>query len=238
MSGGSSVELKRLITALERGEAHAARASIAALRSGGRTDADALDLLAARAGDDRLACELLVESIDATGLARAAVARVLIDEAAVDDVTQDLLIAVARSVGRFRGDARFTTWLFGVARNLAVDHLRRLRATSPLDDHDVGEVERMSSIIATRASARALVDQLPELYREVVWLRELEQRTYREIADHLEINENTVKARVARGRALLASYLSGAGLDDDAPQARGERPEAEASGARRLAGEP
>jgi RNA polymerase sigma-70 factor, ECF subfamily len=68
-----------------------------------------------------------VEAIDATGLTRAAVACVLIDEAAVDDVTQDVLIAVARSVGSFRGDARFTTWLFRMARNLAVDHLRRSR---------------------------------------------------------------------------------------------------------------
>jgi RNA polymerase sigma-70 factor, ECF subfamily len=68
-----------------------------------------------------------VEAIDATGLARAAVACFLIDEAAVDDVTQDVLIAVARSVGSFRGDARFTTWLFRMARNLAVDHLRRSR---------------------------------------------------------------------------------------------------------------
>lgn len=193
--------------------------SLADLRSGGRTDDEALDLLASRAGDDALARELLVEAIDATGLARVAVSRVLIDEAAVEDVAQEVLIAVARSVGGFRGDARFTTWLFGLARNLAVDHLRRLRATSPLDDHDVGEVERLSSVIATRATAQALVERLPEHYREVVWLRELEQRTYREIADHLDVNENTVKARVARGRALLAGYLSG---DDGDRQPAGD----------------
>ncbi len=211
MPSRADAELERLRAALEHGDARAARASLGELGSGSRTDDDALDLLATRAGDDRLACELLVESIDATGLARAAVARVLIDEAAVDDVTQEVLIAVARSVDRFRGDARFTTWLFRIARNLAVDHLRRLRATAPLEDHDVGEVQRMSSIIATRASARSLVEQLPEHYYEAVWLRELEQRPYREIADHLGINENTVKARVARGRALLASYLSAAG---------------------------
>lgn len=193
--------------ALDRGDANAARRQLARLREGGRTDDAALELLARRAADDPTATELLVEAIDETGLARAAVALVLIDETAIDDVSQDVLIAVARSVGSFRGDAKFTTWLHGLARNRAVDHLRRQRATTPLDEHDVGEVERMSSIIASRASARDLVARLPETYREAVALRELEQWSYREIAEHLDRNENTVKAHVSRGRALLATYL-------------------------------
>ncbi|MTV24491.1 RNA polymerase sigma factor [Nitriliruptoraceae bacterium ZYF776] len=214
-----ATEVAALAAALDRRDTGAARRALAACRSGGRTDDAALELLARRAADDATATELLVETIDETGLARAAVALVLVDESAIDDVSQDVLIAVARSVGSFRGEAKFTTWLHGLARNRAVDHLRRQRATTPLAPDDVGEVERMSSIIATRAAARSLVAQLPEHYREAVALRELEQWTYREIADHLGRNENTVKAHVSRGRALLATYLGdGTGsVPDGAP---------------------
>lgn len=210
--------LAALRSALERGDERGARTTMAELRGGGRTDDETLEMLATRAGDDPLATLLLIETMDETGLARAAVARVLVDESAVEDVSQEVLIAVARSVGSFRGDARFTTWLFQLARNRAVDHLRRQRATAPLDGHDVGEVERMSSIIATRASARAMVESLPERYRDVIRLRELEQWSYADIAEHLQLNPNTVKARVARGRALLANYIGGTdpGRGDDA----------------------
>lgn len=77
-------------------------------------DPEVLDVLARAAADGgvgaRLATELLVERLDASGVVRRFVRAALLDEAAVDDVTQDALISVAGSVHSFAGEAKVTTW--------------------------------------------------------------------------------------------------------------------------------
>lgn len=169
----------------------------------------ALDILARHAaGGSSMAVELLIEAVDRWGVARSAVRRVILDEAAVDDVTQDTLITVAQSVGSFRGDAKFTTWLHQLARNRAVDHLRRVRSAEPLGEHDHhSEAARMSSLVASRQAVRQLLDELPEHYRDAVLLRDVERLPYTEVATRLDRNVNTVKSHVARGRALLAGLV-------------------------------
>lgn len=108
-------------------------------------DADVLDDLArAAAGAAPLATELLVERLDASGVVRRFVRGALLDEAAVDDVTQDVLISVAASIGSFSGAAKVTTWVHRIVRNRVVDHLRRQRATAPLPADDLAPAERMS----------------------------------------------------------------------------------------------
>src|SRR5690606_29035926 len=119
-------------------------------------DPEVLDVLARAAADGgvgaRLATELLVERLDASGVVRRFVRAALLDEAAVDDVTQDALISVAGSVHSFAGEAKVTTWVHRIVRHRVVDHLRRQRATSPLPPDDLAPAERMSSLIATRAT--------------------------------------------------------------------------------------
>jgi RNA polymerase sigma-70 factor, ECF subfamily len=160
-----------------------------------------------------LATELLIEALDRFGTARHAVRRFIVDEAAVDDVVQDTLVTVAQSITTFRGEARFTTWLHQLARNRAVDHLRRARAAVALADGDhepapaPGTAARMSSLVASRQAVRQLLDELPDRYRDAVTLRDVEGLPYAEVAVRLGRNVNTVKSHVARGRALLASLL-------------------------------
>ena len=167
-----------------------------------------LDVLARHASaGSPLAIELLIETVDRYGVARAAVRRVLIDDAAVDDVVQDTLIAVAQSIGSFRGDAKFTTWLHQLARNRAVDHLRRVRSAEPLDAHDYSAAVRLSSMVASQLAVRQLLDELPDRYRDAVLLRDVERLPYEEVATRLGRNANTVKSHVARGRALLAGLI-------------------------------
>jgi RNA polymerase sigma-70 factor (ECF subfamily) len=156
------------------------------------------------------AVELLAELVDELGLARAGVRQVLVDESAVEDVTQDTLVSMAVSIRGFTGEARFVTWLFTIAHRRAVDHLRRQRATEPLADGDVGEATRISSMISTRETVRQMVGRLPEAYRRAVELRDIERLSYAESAERLGLNVNTVKSHVARGRALLARMLQGA----------------------------
>jgi RNA polymerase sigma-70 factor, ECF subfamily len=195
-----------LEAAVTGGQATRARRALADLTDGVEDDRDdALDLLARHAASgSALAAELLVEAVDQQGIARRAVRRYLVDDRAVEDVVQDTLVTVAQSVGSFRGEARFTTWVHRLARNRAVDHLRRARSADPLDDDHVGPSARMSSMIVSRESVRQMLEELPPHYRDALLLRDVERLPYADVADRLGLNLNTVKSHVARGRALLA----------------------------------
>jgi RNA polymerase sigma-70 factor (ECF subfamily) len=211
---------ERLAQALDAGEVATAR-RLAANPPGGRAGSRAgaadreardqgLDVLAHRAAaGSATAFELLAELVDDLGLARAGVRQVLVDEASVDDVTQDTLVSIAVSIRSFTGEAGFVTWLFTIAQRRAIDHLRRQRATEPLAD-DIGDAERISSLISTREAVQQLVRRLPEHYRRAVELRDIERLSYADTAERLGLNLNTVKSHVARGRALLAVMLEGA----------------------------
>jgi RNA polymerase sigma-70 factor (ECF subfamily) len=180
----------------------------------------ALDVLAqAAAAGSPLGIELLIEALDRFGTARHAVRRFLVDEAAADDVTQDTLVTVARSVASFEGEAGFTTWLHQVARNRAADHLRRARAADPLGEGGgepapaAGTAARMSSLVASRDAVRELLDELPARYREAVLLRDVEGLPDAEVAARLGRSVNAAKSHVARGRALLAALLVARGQE-------------------------
>lgn len=200
---------RRLAAALDAGDPLAARRIAAAVPEDRQARAEGLDLLALRAASGSTpALELLAELVDELGLARSGVRQVLVEESAVDDVTQDTLVSVAASIRTFTGEASFVTWLFTIAHNRAVDHIRRQRATHPLPD-DVGEALRISSLISTRHTVQQLLERLPNHYRRAVELRDVQRLSYAEAAERLELNVNTVKSRVARGRALLAAMLAG-----------------------------
>lgn len=164
------------------------------------------------------ALDLLIWAIDELGLARPAIRRILVDDADVDEVAQDVLVAIAETVSAYRGEARFTTWLYQVARFKAIAHLRRTRPTVPLDgvdgaggaggDDPTGDARRISSLIATRASVRQILDTLPDAYRAPLVLRDMDQLPYDEVARQLGLNVNTAKTRVARGRAMVAARMA------------------------------
>lgn len=169
---------------------------------------DAVALAAAAGSTDAL--DLLLGAVDESPRTRAPIRRLLLDADAVDDVVQDVLIAVAERIDTFRGEARFTTWLHQVARFKAIDHLRRQRDESSLDAQPVepSDAERISSMIATRTTIHDALADLPEHYRRAVTWRDLERLPYDEIARRADIPLNTAKTHVARGRALLARRVA------------------------------
>jgi RNA polymerase sigma factor (sigma-70 family) len=167
------------------------------------------DELALRARDgDAVAMEALLRRIDEDGSIRVAVRRLVIDSQSVEDISQDVLIRVAERLGTWDGRSRFTTWLYAVARNKAIDHIRALRPTEhlPREETEVmmSDQRRLSSLIATRETVRAALEQLPEMYRRPVVLRDIDQLDYDEIARTLDLTEAAVKSRVRRGRAMVA----------------------------------
>lgn len=159
--------------------------------------------------------DALLMLIDEQHLDRTSIRRLIVDDTDADDVHQDVLIAVARSITKFRGDSSFNTWLFTVARNTAATHLRRQKDTQALGHDDVAmtDAQRLSSMIATRGLLVAAVEALPDHYRSAVVMRDIEQRTYDDIADTLGLTLNTVKSRLSRGRALVAQRLRDGDFD-------------------------
>lgn len=163
------------------------------------------------AAGSREALDTLLQLVDDNRLANATVRRFILNEELVEEATQDTLIAVAESIHKFRSEARFTTWLYSIARNVAIGHLRKMNPEAALDVADeeaaAGAGRRLSSVVAERTVIQYAIEQLPPHYRDTVMLRDVERRSYEEIAEALGIELNTVRSRLARGRAMLAAAI-------------------------------
>ncbi len=135
------------------------------------------------------------------------------DAHAAEDVVQEAYLRAARYFSSFRGgDGR--KWLLGVVRRASLDWLakRKSQLTVVLDDaHEAIDDSSNPAIEAERKSdqesVRAALEQLPQQYREVIVLRELEGMSYQEIAAVIEAPIGTVMSRLARGRENLQARL-------------------------------
>ena len=126
------------------------------------------------------------------------------------------------SLAMYRSEYRFATWLYKIAANSSIDHLRkrRIQALSldrPLETKD-GTVEfevadysyhpgRDLERKEQRFSIEEAIDSLPAKYRDVIIYRHKDDKSYDEIADLLDIPVGTVKARIFRARELLKKKL-------------------------------
>jgi len=131
------------------------------------------------------------------------------------DLTQETFIHAWEALERWRPEARFTTWLFQIARNQALDLLRRNRRTEfvALEDDDASlpcPAPTPEAALETRqrfhGMERALA-RLPTEHREILLLREIEALPYEEIAAVLDISLGTVKSRLARARTGLLERM-------------------------------
>jgi RNA polymerase sigma-70 factor (ECF subfamily) len=142
--------------------------------------------------------------------------RILGDAEEAADASQDTFLAVLRKLGSFRGDAAFTTWLHRVAVNACYDSLRRKRRRPLLQiapeegderpEPSLPAPDHAEGVVLSVDVARALA-QVPEEFRVVLVLADVQDLPYEEIAAVLEIPVGTVKSRVFRGRAALGRAL-------------------------------
>jgi RNA polymerase sigma-70 factor, ECF subfamily len=146
--------------------------------------------------------------------------RLVRQQAEAEDLFQQTWLRVASQIRRFDPRRNFDAWLFTVARNLAIDHLRRARHES-LDEHE--STESPYTPLALRASdpapvdamiareqsrfVAAAMDSLPTLYREVLALRFEEEMKLEEIAEVLDAPLSTIKSRLRRGLENLRENL-------------------------------
>jgi RNA polymerase sigma-70 factor, ECF subfamily len=183
---------------------------------GGFADTDG-DLAARASAGDRAALETLLERhVDRI---HAVCRRILGDREDALDATQEAMIAVARGIGRFDRRAAFTTWLYRVATNAALDEGRRkVRRPRPVDPPaEAASVASPEDAVGDRLDVDAALGDLPEEFRVAVVLRDLCDLDYGEIAEVLGVPPGTVRSRIARGRSALADALGNRGRSADRP---------------------
>jgi RNA polymerase sigma-70 factor (ECF subfamily) len=125
------------------------------------------------------------------------------------DFTQDVFIRAYRSLGSFRGRARFSTWLYRIAYNTAVNNINRRKEYHSLAEEPITE-ENPESLALRKAAGEAVreaVAELPEKYRICVDLFFFYDCSVREIEAITGFPENTVKSHVFRAKKLLREKL-------------------------------
>ena len=169
----------------------------------------------ARHGDADAFAELVRANQDV--IYRLALRMVGPDDA--EDLAQQAFIKAWQALDRFDGAAAFGTWVYRIAINACLDHLRRVARFRPLpleevawtvaSDEDVAEqIADAADAAARRAALAWALEQLPSEDRLLLHLRTTEERTYEEIATLLGINSRTVGTRLFRARARLHALIS------------------------------
>ncbi|MFH1862691.1 MAG: sigma-70 family RNA polymerase sigma factor [bacterium] len=150
------------------------------------------------------------------------VGRLLNDRITAEDIVQETFLRVYRNKHRYKEIAKFSTWIYTIAGNLARTELRRLKIRNFFSISQRGEGEKDyeipdGSIDVERQTEGNLVQEmvmkeiakLPVYFREVIILRDVQDLSYEEISKILNVPLGTVKSRVNRGRTQIQKQLKG-----------------------------
>ncbi|SFL69551.1 RNA polymerase sigma-70 factor, ECF subfamily [Paenibacillus sp. 1_12] len=171
------------------------------------TDEQLVDQI--RQGDEE-AYRLLIERHK--GYIYTLVYRMVEHRETAEDLTQDIFIKLYRSLAQFRGDAKFTTWLYRLTTNLVTDYRRaqRRRPYEAILDKMKGwlinkqeEPEAMALQKEERLTVQQLLSELPDKYRLILYLYHYKQLSYQEIAEVTQLPLKTIETRLYRGKSLL-----------------------------------
>jgi RNA polymerase sigma-70 factor, ECF subfamily len=146
-----------------------------------------------------------------------------------EDLVQDVVVRALRSAHQFTPGTNLKAWLYtilhntwknrrrDVARTLVEADSDRVEAAVEVAGGEIDTPERMLLRRSLDADLQAALDALPEVFREAVWLRDVEELSYAEIAAVLTVPVGTVMSRISRGRRLLYARLGGAARQESAP---------------------
>ncbi len=142
-----------------------------------------------------------------------------------EDAVQEVFMKIYRKVSYFNGKSKIGTWLYRIAVNVCIDHVRRSKVRRPkslsvednsIINHRDNGIEAEKSVIlgeVNRLTKKAITQLSPKL-RTVVVLRDLQGMAHSEIADVLGCSKGTVSSRLNRGRLKLRALLKSQGLDE------------------------
>ncbi len=148
--------------------------------------------------------------------------RMLGDREEAHDLVQEIFVSVHQNLGRFREDAKLSTWIFRISKNQCINRLKYLKRRGRGRSEEYGEVgeDALSGALGApptpesaletareRARVQWAISQLEPDARMLVALRDIEGLSYEEIIDITELAEGTVKSRLHRAREKLADLL-------------------------------
>ncbi len=149
------------------------------------------------------------------GRVAATISRVIGPRTEVEDLVQETFLQAYRSLGRYRGEASFSTWLLRIAVNKAIDYHRRCREEryyQTVDDTPLAQIPSTEGepepLLLAKEQAERLyqyLDRLPPLYRQVLRRHYLDGFSYREVAGEAGVPVKTIESRLYRARKLLRS---------------------------------
>jgi RNA polymerase sigma-70 factor (ECF subfamily) len=141
------------------------------------------------------------------------------------DLTQEIFIKIYGSLSRYRPEFKFSTWIYKIAHNAAIDHLRRnagrersLISGTESDNYDLPieseglSPEQQSEREEQRVEIEAVVRSLPTAYRELIVLRHSQDLTYEEIVEVTGLPLGTVKNRLFRARDMMRQQFLSRGI--------------------------
>jgi len=141
--------------------------------------------------------------------------------AVAEEIAQEVFLRVFRYRERYTVSAKFTTWLWTIARNAALDHLRKRSEEPfgadellfPFDERSVDdpEAERLAIEKSTREAIAKCLGQLTLPQREAISLRIFSEMSYEEVAGMLKLSPSSVKSLIHRARIALTDCLKGRG---------------------------
>jgi RNA polymerase sigma-70 factor (ECF subfamily) len=170
---------------------------------------------------DKQAFELLVEKYQRK-LARL-LSRFIRDPAEVEDVTQEAFIKAYRALPAFRGDSAFYTWLYRIGINTAKNYLMAMGRRAPTsteveaeeaegfeEGEQLRDINTPESLLLSNEIAQTVnktIEGLPEELRRAIQMRELDGKSYEEIAQEMKCPIGTVRSRIFRAREAIAEQL-------------------------------
>jgi RNA polymerase sigma-70 factor (ECF subfamily) len=183
---------------------------------------EAGDLDALRAGDSQALRRFVCEH---STLLYRGIFRLVRDPDETENLMQETYFQALRSLPSFRGESRVSTWLYGIAMNVTLAFLRKQRRTKVLDAEEMERLPAGSVPVGQEAAlpfqnpqevverqelvrlVREAVQQLPDTYRDIITLRDLEAHSTEEVAARLGISEINVRVRLHRARQALRDLL-------------------------------
>ena len=146
----------------------------------------------------------------------------MVGEADADDVAQDALVEICKSVAGFRGDSSLATWVHRVAANVCLEHRRKRKVLFvPLEEHAECEADPQADPSSrleaseVKGNVDAALGKLSEAHRDVVILHELHGMTYSECAKALGCPVGTVKSRLSNAFGKLRELLRGCAAEGE-----------------------
>ena len=143
------------------------------------------------------------------------------NKAEAEDITQETFVKVWKNIKKFDGERSFKTWIFSIAKNTAIDYFRKKKSVpfSFLDNEETGTEfadtvrdetplqDELAELSMMKDKLDVAIKRLPEIYKNIIFLRYSEDLTFEEISEVYGESINTVKSRYRRGMIALKEII-------------------------------